>query len=153
MRSMGHEQLDDLQPIGLRRWKLQKILYKAVQDAGIQVHFGKRLEFLKELSDRSIQIRFEDGTERRTRLLIGIDGSKSQVRTLVRGDKHKLKYTGTTCLMGTANIGRPERGLCLPSSDTSKCHGAFYPTGEDEQCFQFHFPTDIHQMSADPRNF
>jgi salicylate hydroxylase len=52
--------------------------------------------------------------------------------------------------MGTADIGRAERGLCLPSSDTTKCHGAFYPTGENEQCFQFHFPTGVHQQPEDP---
>ena len=158
MRSLGHEELDDLQPLGFQRWRLQKILFQASQDANIQVHFGKRLEMLEELPDRSIKVRFADGTERRTRLLIGVDGSKSQVRNLVCKGKHQLKYTGTTCLMGTADIGRPERGLCLPSSDTTKCHGAFYPTGEDEQCFQIHFPTDVHQLpqdstAIDPRNF
>lgn len=158
MRSAGQEQLDDLQPIGLRRWRLQKILYQAVQDANIQVHFQKRLESLENLPDTSIKIRFADGTERRTRLLIGVDGSKSQVRNLVCPGKYELKFTGTTCLMGTADVGRPERGLCLPSSNTTKCHGAFYPTGEHEQCFQFHFPTDTHQQDldttrVDPKSF
>ena len=158
MRSLGHEELDDLQPLGFQRWRLQKILFQASQDANIQVHFGKRLESLEELPDRSIKVHFADGTERRTRLLIGADGSKSQVRNLVCKGKHQLKYTGTTCLMGCADIGRPERGLCLPSSDTTKCHGAFFPTAEDEQCFQIHFPTDIHQLhqdsaQIDPKSF
>jgi salicylate hydroxylase len=45
-----------------------------------------------------------------------------------------------TCLLGTATIAREARGICLPSSATTKCHGAFYPTGPTEQCFQFHFP-------------
>lgn len=158
-RSDGHDHLDDLQPIGVRRWKLQKILYEAVLAAGIKVHFRKRLEHLEELSDQTVRIRFSDGTERRTCLLIGVDGSKSQVRTLVTQGKHQLKYTGTTCLMGISNVGRLERGLCLPSSDTTKCHGAFYPTGKNEQCFQFHFPASVHQETqhdatrVDPKTF
>ncbi len=154
------EDAEDLQPIGLRRWKLQKILFEAVIDAGIQVHFNKRLESLEQTggSDGSlVRLQFTDGTVRKTRLLLAADGSKSQVRTLVSEGKYKLTYTGTTCLMGTATVARQVRGLCLPSSDTTKCHGAFYPTGEHEQCFQFHFPTALNEGTKsgtnDPKDF
>jgi len=43
--------------------------------------------------------------------------------------------------MGVAeNLPLVEPGISLPVSETTKCHGAFYPTGPHEQCFQFHFP-------------
>ena len=32
--------------------------------------------------------------------------------------------------MGAAKVPRPMRGICFPSSRTTKCHGCFYPTGE-----------------------
>eukprot|EP00977_Amphora_coffeiformis_P022381 scaffold10856_cov229-Amphora_coffeaeformis.AAC.32 len=54
----------------------------------------------------------------------------------------KLHYTGVTCLMGIANTARPQRGICFPSSLTSKFHAVFFPTGENEQCFQLHAPVD-----------
>ena len=51
-----------------------------------------------------------------------------------------LYYTGVTCFMGMASMARPERGICFPSSLTSKFHAVFFPTSENEQCFQFHYP-------------
>lgn len=50
--------------------------------------------------------------------------------------------------MGTSSLSREEQGLCLPSSPTSKCHGAFYPVGETEQCFQFHFPVPEEEAKS-----
>jgi 2-polyprenyl-6-methoxyphenol hydroxylase-like FAD-dependent oxidoreductase len=162
----------DLQPIGIRRWKLQKILYQAVQDAGMKIHFNKGLESLElnvsssqkgepEAAADLIRLQFKDGTIRITKLLLGADGSKSQVRTLVSDGKYQLEYTGTTCIMGSSKVPRQVRGLCLPSSETTRCHGAFYPTGEHEQCFQFHFPTTVDQHEGhassdheiDPKQF
>lgn len=130
---------DDLKSIGIRRWKLQKVLFNAVQDAGIRIHFGKRLRDVKHVNDE-VNLQFEDGTSRTCKLLLAADGAHSRVRRFVTGINCNLKYSGTQCLMGTASVAREERGLCLPSSQTSKCHGAFYPVTATEQCFQFHFP-------------
>lgn len=145
---------EQLQPIGIRRWRLQKVLFQAVQDAGINVHFNKRLQSLaqEQVSEGPrVRLTFQDGTVRTTQLLIGCDGSKSQVRSIVSHGKYKLQHTGTTCLMGTSTVPSQVRGISLPSSDTTKCHGAFYPTGRNEQCFQFHFPTivDGKEMETD----
>eukprot|EP00980_Cylindrotheca_fusiformis_P029961 scaffold24105_cov127-Cylindrotheca_fusiformis.AAC.1 len=144
---------DDLMSIGIRRWRLQKVLLQATEDAGIKIHFKKRLEGIKEVDEQHqqtvVQLRFSDGSTRRCKLLLAADGSNSQVRQIVTNaaaadkkqhDRPKLKYTGTQCLMGTSALPRTERGLSLPSSPTSKCHGAFYAVTETEQCFQFHFP-------------
>jgi hypothetical protein len=63
------------------------------------------------------------------------------------GKTSKLKYTGVTCLMGTADLARESRGICFPSSITTKCHGCFFPTSEKEQCFQFHFPVPAEEAA------
>jgi 2-polyprenyl-6-methoxyphenol hydroxylase-like FAD-dependent oxidoreductase len=91
---------------------------------------------------------FEDGTRRLTKVLFGADGSRSQVREEVAGKTSKLRYTGVTCLMGTADLPRESRGICFPSSITTKCHGCFFPTSEKEQCFQFHFPLPAEDTHA-----
>ena len=82
-----------------------------------------------------------------TETLFGADGSRSQVREEVAGKTSKLKYTGVTCLMGTADLPRESRGICFPSSITTKCHGCFFPTSEKEQCFQFHFPVPTKEAA------
>mmetsp|Transcript_2882 Transcript_2882/g.5238 ORF Transcript_2882/g.5238 Transcript_2882/m.5238 type:complete len:448 (-) Transcript_2882:2308-3651(-) len=136
----------EVQSMGIRRWRLQKILYDAVKDADIPIHFGKRIcTFNKRDDDDLVEVMFEDGTRRLTKVLFGADGNKSTIRKIV-GPSSKLEYTGVTCLMGIAKLPRPSQGVCYPIASTSKCHGCFFPTGEEEQCFQFHFPTSIKKL-------
>ena len=121
-------------------------------EAGIPVHFGKRTSsVITNREDGLIEVVFTDGSSRLTQILFAADGSKSKVRESVAGDSHKLTYTGVTCIMGTAEMARPQRGICFPSSLTTKCHACYFPTGENEQCFQVHFP--IPAEKADPGNW
>lgn len=137
---------DGLHSIGIRRWKLQKILHDAVVEAGITIHFGKRTETARiRLEDSLCELNFTDGTQVTCDILLGADGARSKVREFVvkaTNSSSELKYTGTTCLFGLASWPRPERGLCLPASSTSKCHACFFPISEQEQCFQFHIPVE-----------
>ena len=103
-------------------------------------------------SDGLTKILFEDGTSRLTQVLFGADGSKSIVRReVVPNDQGNISYTGTTCLMGLAARGRSEPGICMPISTTTRCHACYFPTGENEQCFQIYFP--IPKDEADPGNW
>jgi salicylate hydroxylase len=43
--------------------------------------------------------------------------------------------------MGSSPTPRKLRGICFPSSSTSKFHACYYPTGASEQIFQIYFPT------------
>lgn len=138
---------EDLQTIGIRRWKLQKVLFEAVVAAGMKVHFNKHLEGIKHVDD-DITLRFTDGSHRITKLLLACDGSKSRVRDIVSKHGSKLTFNGVTCLMGTSTVPRDAPGISLPSSETTKCHGAFFPTGPTEQCFQFHFPANEEEAKA-----
>jgi 2-polyprenyl-6-methoxyphenol hydroxylase-like FAD-dependent oxidoreductase len=140
--SVLSEGMTDLQPMGIRRWRLQKILFEELQAQGISIRFRKKITGMDTLKSGQIVVNFEDTTSRTTSLLLAADGRKSPIRNLVAGGLSKLLYTGTTCIYGSADIAREERGICFPSSVTTKCHGCFYPTGPNEQCFQFHIPTD-----------
>ena len=143
---------DSLQTIGIRRWRLQRVLYDAARRADIPIHFAKRTKSVSSLPDGTVEIIFEDGTKRTAHVVFGADGSKSAVRNSVADCGAKLQYTGTTCLMGIGSDTKSQsRGISLPSSSTSHCHGAFFPTGEDEFCFQFHFP--VAAQDADEGNW
>jgi len=84
-------------------------------------------------------LKFGDGTTRLTKVLFGADGALGKSRSIVAGDDAPaLKYTGTTCLMGLSSV--PCGGIYFPSSDKENFHAVFFPTGEDEMCFQFHMP-------------
>ena len=129
----------ELQSIGIRRWKFQKALCDAAAAAGIQITFAKRTESVEPRDDGCVNVKFADGSQRTARFVIGADGVKSKVREAVVG-KMAAEFTGVTCLMGAAKVARPVRGICFPSSRTTKCHGCFYPTSDGEQIFQLYFP-------------
>lgn len=169
------EEVTELQSLGIRRWKYQQVLYEACVEAGIEIHFGKRLQNVTTTDDAKTVLEFKDGSKVTTSLLLGADGVNSKVRNYVvnpTADEEKQKsleefmpeYTGVTCLMGCANVPRI-RGICFPSSATSKCHACYYPTKvpkEDdkydvdnnskyadddnyEQVFQIYFPSPVER--------
>ena len=131
---------EELQSIGIRRYRLQRVLYDFALKEGIDVQFGKRLERIENVEPSGYACSFTDGSNCEAAVIFGADGLKSMVRECTFG-KQNPEYTGVTCLMGAANVARPFRGICFPSSSTSKCHACYYPTGDDEQVFQLFFPS------------
>ena len=146
-------QEDEIQSIGIRRWKLQKVLYDAVMEAGIPIYFGKQIKRVHQQDDGLVQLEFQDDTSSsscKCQVLFAADGSKSTIRQQLVTDS-KLEYTGVTCIMGMAENNPSDRGICFPSALTTKCHGCFFPTSESQQCFQMHFPVSTN--AADPGNW
>lgn len=156
---------EGLQTMGIGRWKLQQILHTAVAKAGIPIYFGKQVQSVETPENGLTLVTFTDQSSRQTQLLIGADGGRSVIRstllhnlyensntTICTGPKPTLSYTGVTCIMGVAeNLetnSNCRRGISLPVSNTTKCHGAFFPTGANEQCFQFHFPIGEQQEAT-----
>ena len=143
----------ELLSLGIRRWKYQQVLYEACQSVGIVIHFGKRLTSITSIHDDTITsgplslLTFRDGSSVTSSLVIGADGINSKVRNYIINPSNDEKvaatmegytpeYTGVTCFMGCANVKRL-RGICFPSSATTKCHACYYPTRlpdeEDEE--------------------
>lgn len=145
---------DDLASLGICRWRLHDVLFDAVKEVNIPVHFSKVLTHVEERADGLIHAVFQDGTAALSKLLLGCDGNKSAVRRLMAPQSH-LVYTGVTCLMGIATNAEddPEEpsGITFPCSSTTKCHGVFFPTQSCEQCFQIHVP--VPAEDADPTNW
>ena len=140
---------EDLTSLGIRRWKLQKILLDAVRARGIPVFFGKETSQVEiQRDDGLTKIVFTDGTERLTHVLFAADGGKSTVRKICAPQSH-LEYTGVTCLMGISETDEASTGIRFPSSCTSQCHAAFFRTSERELCFQFHFPIKASETDHD----
>jgi len=140
---------EDLHSMGISRWRLHKILYETCLDEGISIHFSKKVNDVKELGEAGVKILFQDGQDVVADILFAADGLNSVVRKIfTKGD---LKYTGTTCIMGTSIMPHRAEGISLVTSTTTKCHGASFPThrGENEQCFQFHIPcAEVSEASS-----
>lgn len=117
------------------------------------------------------KLEFIDKSSITCSLLIGADGLNSTCRRYVTNPTSPTNYpeletefvpayTGVTCIMGCANVPFI-RGICFPSSATTKCHGCFYPTHvpnnkqeggnnekhekQHEMIFQLYFPSPIEK--------
>jgi len=149
----SEQDLKERTSVGIRRWKLQKILLEAVQASDIPVHFGHRLVQLSNLEEGRVKLVFDSGAVQIADMVFGCDGLKSVTRSHLFGKEFPdPPYTGNvvfyikhnhvlglTILMGAADIPRPKPGICFPSSNTTHVHAVFYPTGPNEQIFQFYF--------------
>ena len=131
----------ELASLGIRRWKLQKALCDAATEAGVTIEFGARVEEVREVDGGFAEVVTAGGVKR-GRVVFGADGLKSRARRAVAGADLPAAFTGVTCLMGSAPVPRPVRGICFPSSSTTKCHACYYPTGDAETVFQLYFPAD-----------
>ncbi|MER7457071.1 FAD-dependent monooxygenase [Micromonospora sp. NPDC126480] len=68
--------------LGLWRDELSQVLHERAEAQGVPIEYGKRLVDAEETAD-GIVARFEDGTTATGDVLIGCDGVRSRVRTLI----------------------------------------------------------------------
>jgi salicylate hydroxylase len=136
-----NENDDDLQSMGIKRWRLQKILYQECVDRNIKIEWNKRIEKV-EMIDQGIKCYLANDSFV-CDFLFGCDGVKSAIRTSLFGTGVEPTYTGITCLMGSAPVAKqsPINGISFPSSPTTKIHACYYPASDTEIIFQLFFPT------------
>lgn len=79
--------------VTIRRSDLYRSLADDVQRAGIPTEYGKRLSEIDEV-DGGVRARFTDGSSAAADLLIGADGLRSRVRTIVDPHAPAPRYLG-----------------------------------------------------------
>ena len=77
----------------LYRSDLYQVLYEEARRRGISIEHGKRLVGATESAD-GVTARFDDGTEATGDILIGADGIRSTVRTLIDAGAPDPSYAG-----------------------------------------------------------
>lgn len=88
----------------LTRTRLHKILQDAVHQAGVNVRVGVTVSELEQKDD-AVEVTFTDWTTSRYDLVIGADGIRSLVRSLVFGTQYQPGYAGQMCWR--YNVPRP----------------------------------------------
>ncbi|PIG88741.1 hypothetical protein AARAC_000507 [Aspergillus arachidicola] len=82
------------------RTVLQQALLKAVDKTNLRL--SSRLVEIRELPNKALSLRFEDGHKDEVDLLIGADGVRSVVRQF-SFPEHRISYTGTTAFRALVN--------------------------------------------------
>ncbi|MGW4379874.1 FAD-dependent oxidoreductase [Kitasatospora sp. NPDC004531] len=105
---------DTLEPTRLvMRSDLYRALYAEAHRRGVRIEHGKRLTGVEEDAD-AVTARFADGTTATGELLIGADGIRSTVRTLIDPAAPRPRYAG---LQGFGAVGT-EAGLVPDTGGT-----------------------------------
>lgn len=106
--------LPDLEPMQVvGRGDLHRVLHDRAVEEGVRFEYGKRLVGIEE-SPTSITARFDDGTTATADILIGADGVRSTVRTLIDPNAPAADYTGLLSFQGYLHTGddlHPEPGV------------------------------------------
>lgn len=100
----------------IKRTDLLDVFLKAVDNAGIPVHYNKRLVSITDQDD-GVKVTFSDGTVDTADLLLGCDGIHSAVRRLFVDPAVKADYTGL------AGIGSIVPVSVLGQDAASQLHG------------------------------
>lgn len=89
----GEPRADGLEVRTVRRPDLYRTLRDAAVERGVAVHFGKELVDAST-AGRVVSARFADGTTARADLLVGADGLRSRVRTILDPSAPRARYGG-----------------------------------------------------------
>ena len=74
---------DGTRGVMITRAALHQIVAAAAVEAGVEMHYGKRLVEVEDVPGKPVVVRFEDGSTAEGDILIGADGIRSQVRQCV----------------------------------------------------------------------
>jgi 2-polyprenyl-6-methoxyphenol hydroxylase-like FAD-dependent oxidoreductase len=88
----------------IERGDLHRILNDCARATGVRFEYGKRLLGVHE-SSNAITARFEDGTTSSADILIGADGVRSTVRTLIDPAAPSASFTGLLGFGATVDAG------------------------------------------------
>ena len=106
--------LADVEPLQIvGRGDLHRVLHDRAAESGVCFEYGKRLVGATQ-GPNSVTARFGDGSTATADVLIGADGVRSTVRTLIDPEAPSAGYTGLLSFQGYVDAGpdlEPEPGV------------------------------------------
>lgn len=113
--------------LGMMRPKLQRILLEAAHEAGVEFRFGVELQALR-CAEGVVEARGCDGTAGRFDMVIGADGLRSTVRTILFGEVEPV-FRKQGVFRAVVPRPREVTGVCQFHGHPS-VHPGFTPTGQ-----------------------
>jgi FAD-dependent urate hydroxylase len=127
--------------LSVRRTELAEALTEAVRDAGIPLHYDRRIVGL-DTDERGATAHFADGSTASGSLLVGADGIGSRVRALLDPRAPRARY------LGLLNTGGFAHGVDVPSAPGTMHmmfgHDTFFSwlAGDDGEVWWFANPAE-----------
>lgn len=133
--------------MGSLRSAMQDILCDAVYDAGANVRLGLSVDYFTQLDER-VDVTFTDGTVGTYDLVVGADGIRSHMRTLL--DMQTVPQpVGMTIWRIVAK--RPEEMQCADVYYGGPHYKAGYSPISDDLCYAYMLDEDLHYSAFGDR--
>jgi 2-polyprenyl-6-methoxyphenol hydroxylase-like FAD-dependent oxidoreductase len=123
----------------IERGDLHRILNERARAAGVRFEHGKRLLGVHE-SGNGITARFEDGTTASADILIGADGLRSTVRTLIDPAAPRASFTGLLGFGATVDAGLDLNPGTMTFAFGRRAYYLYWPTSDGRTAWGANLP-------------
>ena len=152
-RGLELPRLDGVEPMQMvGRGNLQRVLRDRAVEAGVELHYDKRLVTVENTAT-GVTASFSDATTATADVLLGADGVRSTVRTLIDPAAPGAGYTGLLGFQGSAEL---DLDLDLdPGAMTfafgKRAYYLYWRTGHGRVTWGANLPSKQYQSTTDAR--
>ena len=143
--------LDGVEPMQMvGRGDLHRLLHDRAVEAGVAFHYGKRLIGVENTATGVIAT-FTDGSTATADVLIGADGVRSTVRTLIDPDAPSAGYTGLLGFQGTVDLDLGLEPGIMTFAFGTRAYYLFWKTADGRVTWGANLPSKQYLSLTDAR--
>ena len=150
-RGLELPRLDGVEPMQMvGRGNLQRVLRDRAVEAGVEVHYDKRLVTIENTAT-SVTASFSDGTTATADVLLGADGVRSTVRTLIDPTAPGAGYTGLLGFQGSAELDLDVDPGAMTFAFGKRAYYLYWRTGDGRVTWGANLPSKQYLSTTDAR--
>jgi 2-polyprenyl-6-methoxyphenol hydroxylase-like FAD-dependent oxidoreductase len=143
--------MTDLPPLQMvDRGDLHRILHDTAVDAGVTFEYGRQLVGVDEAAD-GVTARFADGSTATADILIGADGVRSTVRTLIDPDAPSANYTGLLGFGGYVDVNGEEPPGTMTFAFGARAYYLYWTTPDGKVAWGANLPSKDYLTLTEAR--
>ena len=144
----GLDGVEPMQMVG--RGDLQRVLRDRAVEAGVEFRYDKRLVAVENTAT-GVTASFSDGTTATADVLIGADGVRSTVRTLIDPAAPGAGYTGLLGFQGSADLGLDLDPGVMTFAFGKRAYYLYWRTGDGRVTWGANLPSKQYLSTTDAR--
>lgn len=144
----GLDGVEPMQMVG--RGDLQRVLRDRAVESGVELHYDKRLVTVENTAT-GVTASFRDGTTATADVLLGADGVRSTVRTLIDPAAPSAGYTGLLGFQGSAELALDLDPGVMTFAFGKRAYYLYWSTGDGRITWGANLPSNQYLSTTDAR--
>jgi 2-polyprenyl-6-methoxyphenol hydroxylase-like FAD-dependent oxidoreductase len=150
-KGVGLPGLDGVEPLQIvGRGDLQRVLHDRAVDAGVEFLYDKRLVGVED-TGAGIRAEFTDGTTATAEVLVGADGVRSTVRTLIDPAAPGADYTGLLGFQGSVGLDLDLDPGVMTFAFGERAYYLYWKTADGRVTWGANLPSKQYLSTTDAR--